>query len=70
MSRIDSAIKRASFAISKQGITDAWRMALVLKHGGVYLDASSFTTGSNFDWVTFVSRLPRNLIWNRYGENP
>lgn len=43
LERINYAVKHADFDISRQAVTDMWRLALIYKYGGVYLDASTFT---------------------------
>lgn len=60
----------ADYPVSKQAETDLWRLALVYKHGGVYIDATTFTTEQNFDFIQNITRVPSGLIWNRYGDQP
>lgn len=67
---MDYALKHANYGVQIQGESDLWRLALMYKHGGVYVDASTFTTEENFDFVQNITRIPSGLLWNRYGQHP
>lgn len=49
--------------------SDIYRLALLAKHGGIYLDAS-YLALENFDWLINIGRYPSEFIFNRYGELP
>lgn len=68
INKIEEAVKNASFDLSRQAVSDLWRMALVYEQGGVYFDASSFSTEESLDWIVKIPQIQENLIWNRYGE--
>jgi hypothetical protein len=68
--KINQAIQNANQSIGSQVITDFWRLAIIYEHGGVYVDASTYTTGENFDFIKNVTRIPSNMLWNRYGNEP
>lgn len=55
--KIDRAVQNASFDLSRQAVSDLWRMALVYERGGVYFDASTFTTNESFDWITKIPQI-------------
>jgi mannosyltransferase OCH1-like enzyme len=55
--------------IFPQTKSDLVRLALIYKHGGVYIDASVMAI-QDFDWVVNMAKLPSQLILNRYGEVP
>ena len=60
----------ATYEVTQQVKTDLWRLALVYKHGGVYVDATTFNTEDNFDFVQNITRIPSAFIWNRYEKQP
>ena len=68
--KINNAINNAAFDLSNQAISDLWRLALVYEHGGVYFDASTFQIEESFEWILNVTQFPRQLVWNRYEEEP
>lgn len=49
--------------------SDLVRLALVYKHGGIYLDASTIAVES-LDWLVNIAKFPNKYIYNRYGELP
>lgn len=47
------------------------RLALIGKHGGIYLDVSSFSIEDNvIDWILNIAQYPIEAVSNRYGELP
>ena len=54
---IDKAIQNSSFDLSRQAVSDLWRMALVYENGGVYFDASTFNTNESFDWIVNIPQI-------------
>lgn len=55
--------------IDKQTKSDFVRVALIAKHGGIYMDASYYWTES-FKWILEVAKEPAHLFYNRFGEVP
>lgn len=47
--------------------SDQVRLAIVIKYGGVYLDASCFLL-ENFDWLENINSNPD--VFNNYGDHP
>lgn len=48
---------------------DLIRLAIIARHGGVYLD-SSYILLENLDWLKYIARYPSNMIFNRFGKQP
>ena len=48
---------------------DLYRLALVAKYGGVYMDAS-YILLQDLDWLVKIAQQPSSLIFNRYGTHP
>ena len=69
LEQIDSVIKNAKMHVFPQTKSDIYRLALLYKYGGVYLDAATIAVQS-FDWLVDIAKLPSQLISNRYGEVP
>lgn len=60
---------QASIMKSKYIKYDLIRLALVAKHGGIYMDLS-YILLENLNWLVSIAKYPSNFIFNRYGENP
>jgi mannosyltransferase OCH1-like enzyme len=45
------------------------RLALLIKHGGVYMDAS-FILLQDLEWLINIAAYPSQFIFNRYGDLP
>jgi mannosyltransferase OCH1-like enzyme len=60
-----------NFKIRKYATTlsDLYRLALISKHGGVYLDAS-FVLFDDLEWIVNIGRLPSQYVYNRFGHLP
>ena len=58
LQKIKYALAHAAYYVTKQAETDFWRLALLYNHGGIYLDASTFTLDQNFDWLKNITRIP------------
>lgn len=43
-----------------------YRIALVSKYGGVYMDVSYFAV-ETFEWLTNIGQYPSEFIFNRFG---
>ena len=50
-------------------MSDILRLALLIKHGGVYMDMGTFLQGS-VEWIPNIARIPSRLIFNRFNELP
>ena len=50
-------------------MSDLLRLALLNRHGGVYMDMSVVVTG-DIDWITNIARLPSHLFMNRFSPMP
>jgi hypothetical protein len=53
----------------EQIFSDFVRLALLAKHGGVYMDAS-FVLLQNLDWLVNITNYPQKYVYNRYGQQP
>lgn len=69
LERIDSAIRLAKLTTYPQSKPDLYRLALLAKFGGIYMDASYIALES-FDWLLNIGRYPSEFIFNRYGALP
>lgn len=69
LKKIDYSLKNAKMLTYPQSQGDLYRLALVAKHGGVYMDAS-YLALSNFDWLVNISQYPSQYIFNRFGDLP
>jgi len=69
LQRIDSVIENAKMHIFTQTKSDIYRLALLYKYGGVYLDAATVAV-QNFDWLVNIAKLPSQLVFNRFGDVP
>ena len=49
--------------------SDAYRLALLIKHGGIYIDLSTFLL-EDLSWIVNIARRPSHHIYNRYGQLP
>lgn len=67
--KIQNTMKNSKLKIFPPTRSDLIRLALLLKHGGIYMDASMVPT-QTLDWVINIGRLPSEYIFNRYGELP
>ena len=67
--RIDYAVKNAAIKTHDTTKTNLMRIALVVKHGGIYMD-STFILLDNLDWLVNIAREPSQYIYNRYGKLP
>lgn len=67
--RIQNALDTAAVEIYPQTKPDLYRLALLIAHGGIYLDAS-FLALTNFDWLINIGGYPSKYIDNRYGNLP
>ena len=45
------------------------RLALVYRHGGVYMDIATLLRG-DLEWLWDIASLPSQYVFNRYGEVP
>lgn len=45
------------------------RIAVIAKHGGIYMDASYFAL-EKFDWIINISQYPSQFVFNRFGSLP
>lgn len=52
-----------------QTYSDLVRLALLKKHGGVYMDAS-FILLQDLSWLLNIASYPSQYVFNRYGELP
>jgi len=52
-----------------QSESDLYRLVLLYKYGGVYIDAATITV-QNFDWLIDIAKFPSQYIYNRYGKLP
>lgn len=52
-----------------QTYSDLVRLALLMRHGGVYIDAS-FMLLESLDWLVNIAAYPSEFIFNRYGQLP
>jgi mannosyltransferase OCH1-like enzyme len=50
-------------------IGDIVRIAVLVKHGGIYMDATTIAM-DNFDWLLNIGRYPSQYIFNRFGHLP
>lgn len=69
LKKIQYAVSHPAFKVYPPLKSNLMRIALVYKHGGIYVDASVIFV-ENFDWLFFISRVPSNYIWNRFGALP
>ena len=46
---------------------DMIRMELLIKHGGVYMDMTTYLQ-DKVDWILNIARLPSHLLINRQGR--
>jgi len=53
--------------VNKATISDLWRLALLIEHGGIYVDSTTFTIEESYDWLLNITRIPSHFIFNRYG---
>lgn len=73
----NSTIESISYATSHQASLiksqyikyDLIRLALVARHGGIYMDLS-YILLENLDWLVNIAQYPSNLVFNRYGNQP
>ena len=56
--------------ISQSTIADMSRIALIMEHGGIYVDMTTFTMDESYDWLLNITKIPSTFIWNRYGSQP
>lgn len=52
-----------------QTYSDLVRLALLIKHGGVYMDAA-FMLLQDLSWLSNIAAYPSQYVFNRYGELP
>jgi hypothetical protein len=57
LEKIGKAVENCQFDLSQQALSDLWRMALIYEHGGVYFDASTFSTNESFDWIVKIPQI-------------
>ena len=69
LERIDNTIRLAKLTTYPQSKPDLYRLALLSKHGGIYMDAS-YVALESFDWLVNIGRYPSQFIFNRYGALP
>lgn len=69
LNSIESRLQFAKLELSKQLPSDLYRLAILHKHGGVYLDVSIVSL-QNFDWIVNIGKYPSQYIFNRFGSNP
>lgn len=69
LNKIKNAISTANMPIRPQTKSDLYRLGLISTHGGIYLDSSYFFL-EDFSWITYVSKEPSQLFYNRFGEVP
>ena len=50
-------------------LSDLYRLALISKHVGVYLDAT-FVLFDDLEWIINIGRWPSQYIYNRFGHLP
>jgi mannosyltransferase OCH1-like enzyme len=55
--------------MNPQKKSDLYRLALLSKYGGVYMDAS-YCLVENLDWLINIAQQPTQFIYNRFGELP
>ena len=48
---------------------DLLRLALLIRHGGVYLDMSIFLE-ADLSWIWNIASMPSQYVFNRYGDLP
>lgn len=48
---------------------DLIRLAIVYKHGGLYLDVSTIAV-ERLNWLLDIAKFPSHYIFNRYGKLP
>jgi len=69
LQQIDFVITNAKMQIFPQTKSDIYRLALLYKYGGVYLDTATVAV-QNFDWLVDIAKFPSKFIFNRFGEVP
>ena len=69
MAELQRIVDNKAFLRYPQTMPDLLRLALLVAHGGVYLDISTFFQG-DVDWITGIARLPSRLIFNRFDPLP
>jgi hypothetical protein len=69
ISQIETTISKAKIKTFKQTRSDLIRLALLIKHGGIYMDAS-YILLENLDWLVNIARYPSEYVFNRYGPLP
>ena len=55
--------------VSPTTASDMYRLALLIKHGGIYFDMASLLA-EDVGWVRRIAQFPSQLVHNRYGPNP
>lgn len=69
MARIETTLGGSPHKIYDQTYSDMVRLALLYKHGGIYLDAS-FILLEDLSWLVNIPQTLPSLIYNRYGKRP
>ena len=69
ISLIYQNIQFSTHLVYEQTFSDFVRLALILKHGGIYMDAS-FVPISDFTWLTNIINYPSQFVYNRFGKHP
>jgi hypothetical protein len=67
--KIRYSLNNAKLKMYPQSQGDLYRLALLAKYGGIYMDASYIALES-FDWLINIGRYPSQYIFNRYGHLP
>jgi hypothetical protein len=52
-----------------QTYSDLVRLCLLIRHGGVYMDAS-FMLLQDLSWLVDIAAYPSQYVFNRYGDLP
>lgn len=66
---IHRSVDTAKLKTYPQSKADLIRLALLIKYGGIYLDAS-YVAVENFDWLINIGRYQSRYVFNRYGDLP
>jgi mannosyltransferase OCH1-like enzyme len=69
LERINLSLKHANMKTYPQSKGDLYRLALIAKYGGVYMDVS-YIALENFDWLLNIGKYPSQYIFNRFGKLP
>ena len=69
LAKINFTLANAKVKTYPQSKGDLYRLSLMVKYGGIYMD-SSFLALESFDWLLNIGKYPSEFIFNRYGNLP